>query len=443
LSVNGENVSNHGAVLSFPRLVGFGAGSTGTAAFVVLPQLFLLYICTELLGIPALAAGFVLFVPKVWEFVIDPYIGRMSDSYAGRWSNWGRRKPFMLIGSIAFAITFIVLFSPTPNDDWRVTFVFLVVAYVLCTTAFSLFAVPYIAIPADITEDPNERTRIVSFRMGGSAVGILFAGVLAPLLINWFGGGLVAYRYMAITIMAVLFIAMLMPLLAIPKSQTATSDASDPIGFWGAMKIVVQNSRFMQLMCVFVLQVGAVSASTALLPYLTVQVFGRPEVDMSILFAAFIVATLVSLPFWSFCASRLGKYRTYELVILACALAFCSLYLTASLPFGFVPIFVALIGFANGGAQLIPFSLFPDLIERDPMAAGNEGIHTGVWISSEKLGLALGGTFSGVILALSGYEAARASPSEATAHMILLFNSFGIAGINLVALFMLRRIKRE
>ena len=79
----------------------------------------------------------------------------------------------MLAGAIGMAILFVLLFSVPDLDSEFARFLYVTVVYMLCATAYAVFSVPYIAMPAEISRDPNERTTLMSFRMGFAMVGIL------------------------------------------------------------------------------------------------------------------------------------------------------------------------------------------------------------------------------------------------------------------------------
>lgn len=75
--------------LSLPVSIAYGSGSIATGLFLILPQLLLMFFMTEVLAIPAAAAGMALLAPKVLELITDPLIGRWSDSANTRWGRWG------------------------------------------------------------------------------------------------------------------------------------------------------------------------------------------------------------------------------------------------------------------------------------------------------------------------------------------------------------------
>src|SRR5690606_23342677 len=89
-------------------ILGYAIGSLGTGGFGTLPGLVLVFYLTDTLGVAALAAGIVVTAAKVWDVLIDPVIGALSDrSLAVR----GSRRPLMVLGSLALPVFFVLTFT--------------------------------------------------------------------------------------------------------------------------------------------------------------------------------------------------------------------------------------------------------------------------------------------------------------------------------------------
>ena len=88
--------------------VGYGSGSVATGAFGTVPGLMLLPYLTDSLGIAALTAGFIVFLPKAWDVVLNPIAGRISDRTV---DPRGPRRPWLLRAGIALAAGFALLFA--------------------------------------------------------------------------------------------------------------------------------------------------------------------------------------------------------------------------------------------------------------------------------------------------------------------------------------------
>ena len=57
-------------------------------------------------------------------------------------------------------------------------------AFLAAATAFAFFQVPYVAMPAELTDDYAERTRLMTWRVAVLALAILVSGAVAPLVVD-------------------------------------------------------------------------------------------------------------------------------------------------------------------------------------------------------------------------------------------------------------------
>ena len=101
----------------------------------------------------------------------DPLAGSLSDNWQ---SKHGRRHPFMYASILPLTVSFYFLFNPMVSGDTAL-FVWLVVFSNATRTSMSLYHVPHIALGAEMSEDYDERSTLVGFRMFFSNVGVLAA----------------------------------------------------------------------------------------------------------------------------------------------------------------------------------------------------------------------------------------------------------------------------
>ena len=163
----------------------YAVGSLGTGGFATLPGLVLVYYLTDSLGVAAIAAGLVVTVAKVWDVLIDPVIGARSDRMlAAR----GSRRPMMLLGAVALPVFFLLTFAVPAGTPATAAAVWVFVAFLLTATAFSLFQVPYIALPAELAAGYDERTLLLTWRVVVLTFAILLFGAGGPALRSLGGG---------------------------------------------------------------------------------------------------------------------------------------------------------------------------------------------------------------------------------------------------------------
>src|SRR5690606_23352582 len=154
-------------------------GSLGTGGFATLPGLVLVYYLTDTLGLGALVAGLVVTGAKVWDVLIDPIIGSRSDHSLG---TTGSRRRFMVLGGALLPVFFLLTFAVPAGANALLSALWVLFAFLACATAFSLFQVPYIALPAELAPGYHDRTRLLTWRVVVLTIAILLFGAGGPLL---------------------------------------------------------------------------------------------------------------------------------------------------------------------------------------------------------------------------------------------------------------------
>jgi Na+/melibiose symporter-like transporter len=388
--------------------VGYASGGIATGAFGTVPGLLLLPYLTDSLGISALLAGLIVFLPKAWDVVLNPITGRVSDRFA---TARGTRRPFLLWGGIALAVGFVLLFSgpaapPVLAGGW------VVVAFLLCATAYSVFQVPYVALPAELTGDYDERTRLLTWRVAILAVAILLSGATAPAIRNALG-----YPAMAVFVGGLILLGAL-GAYAGTRGVPAVTVPAPPGGLLAQLSAAARVADFRRLLVTFGVQALAIGCLLAGVDYVARVVLERPGAS-SVLFACFVGPALLVTPVWQRLAGRLGKKLGYLAASLVLAVGCAGLALAGSAPLPVVYAMAAVTGIGYAGAQLFPLAMLPDTAAHDARQTGENrvGVFTGVWTAVETLGLALGPAVFAGVLALGGYRsstgAAVAQPASA------------------------------
>jgi glycoside/pentoside/hexuronide:cation symporter, GPH family len=199
------------------QLIAFGLGGLiPIALFNIVLQLVPL-LGNLSLGINAAWLGAILVLPRLWEALSDPAVGHLSDNARTR---WGRRRPFILAGSIAVALSFMAMWWVPPENLLRqyvssdggvmwLQLTFILGTLLLFFTACAVFEIPHGALGLELSTDYHERTRLFSaksFLGNFFAMGTPWLIFLASLeVFSGPGGNLVdGMRYVSMIIAAVL-----------------------------------------------------------------------------------------------------------------------------------------------------------------------------------------------------------------------------------------------
>ncbi len=396
---------------------------------------------TDTLGVAAALAGLIVLLPKAWDVILNPIAGRISDN---RVDPRGPRRPFLLRGGLALAVCFALLFAgPDLGVRWFDA-LWVLVLFVACATAYAFFQVPYVAMPAEITDSYDERTRLMTWRVAILAFAILLSGASAPAIRNAFDGR-DGYRAMGLVIAAILVLGVLgaylgtrgAPIGAVTRAGPDTGTLRDQL------RIVAGARDFRLLLTTFVMQALATGAMLAGVDYMSRWVLGDKSLS-TILFVCFVGPALLLTPVWQIVGERVGKKRGYIASSLVLAAGAATLIAARALPDGAVFAATMLVGIGYAGAQMFPLAMLADAAAVDARRTGQNraGVYTGVWTAGETLGLALGPGVYGLVLALGDYRSsagsAVAQPDSALTAIVL---GFGLipAALTLLSLLWLRR----
>jgi Na+/melibiose symporter-like transporter len=146
--------------LDFGFKASYGLGQLSVGSLTLFTRICLFFFYSQVLGLPPLLAGLASVISSVFDAITDPIIGSLSDNWR---SKYGRRFPFLALGTIPTAIFVFLLFTPLVEGDFLLFFWF--VTFASLTNLFiTFFAIPHYALGAELSEDYLERASIVGFR---------------------------------------------------------------------------------------------------------------------------------------------------------------------------------------------------------------------------------------------------------------------------------------
>jgi len=404
--------------LSLSQKAGWGLTDMGVVVFVVVKQLLVFAFLTSVLGVPVGLAGAVTTAVLIFDVITDPLVGYLSDRTNSR---WGRRAPWMAVGAVVMAGGMIGLFAVPEglslwgNIGWVAGF------FVLATIGFTMVAIPYGAMSGEITQDPRERSAMTAWRMGFASVGILVGGALIPGLAASFG-----YTTAAIIVSPLIIGAIWLSLWATRKAPRIAAPSSlPPVGM---ARLVLSNRPFMVLALLYGLMTLAIALITAGLPFAAIYLIvdsgdtmlsgaARALTTLSLLFAAFVVGSILSQAVWVLLSRILTKVGA---LILGLGLYMALLYLLytqlPSVDVTLVAGLFVLAGMTNGAYQQIPWAIYPDLMDvtRNETGEAIEGAFSAVWLFGQKVANALAPLVLGAILGLWGWQETTEGQTEQT-----------------------------
>ncbi|MEV1176375.1 MFS transporter [Nonomuraea sp. NPDC049784] len=382
--------------------LGYGVGSFCTATVTTVPGLLLLYYMTNSLAVPAWLAGVVVTVPKVWDLIVNPLVGRWSDRTRSR---LGPRRPWMLAGACTLPIAFFLMFAGPPLTGVPAA-LYVGVCFLGTATAYALFEVPYKTMPGEMTHDYHERTSLLQWRMVFIGVATAISGVLAPAIATSQGddGALGSYRLMGTTIAVILLLAMLGSFFGTARAPMTGAPEADRGGWREQFAAIKGNRPFLWLTVLACTQMLAVSMMLAAAPYFAAYTLGSPKATQT-LFAALVGPILLTMPLWVRLSRRFDKRGAMIVAVLLYGGGTTAALATPLFGAVWAHVTILLVGVGYAGLQLLQYSMLADVIAMDAAATGKRraGVLTGLWTAIESGVSAFGALVFGVILSIGGF----------------------------------------
>jgi len=391
--------------LPLKTCLGFSIGTVGVSIMLNAVTAYYPAFMSTVLGQSPEVAGYLMMGAKLYDAFVDVLIGAMSDKSRSR---WGRRRPFMLVGAALSAASFLMLFAP-PALSPSALIAFMIAAQILYSTAYSLFAVPYMALPAELTQGFDERTRLLSFRTVFVSIGQMLATAGTAAVIRSGGGNGQAYATMGIVMALIIGGAMTATVLAVPATHAAldTDGRRAPaVPLIRQFALMSRNRPFLLLLGAKVFQFLSFAAigSTGLLFMLNVLGVGYDgQIELMVIQN---LVTALSMPLWVWLGRIIGKRRTYLLgVLLFCATALSWLLAARGISLSGIMLRGVFAGAGSGALILMSVSMLGDTMVYDRVVTGiaREGLLSSTVAVVEKASFALGVAVLGIFLRAAHY----------------------------------------
>lgn len=386
------------------RKIAYGMGDMGGSVVFTITGFFLAVFLLDVVGLRPAAFGIIFLAAQIWDALLDPIVGVLTDRTRSR---WGSKRPWLLFGAIPFGLAYFLHWLVPDLGPTGLFFYYLVVALLL-RTAFTIVYIPYGALTPVLTRDYDERTQLNVYRFALNLFASLLAVALHPVLVGLGGnderlgylisGGVWAVFIVLVVLTAFRFTYELPPATSgAPESQRQTSFLRE---IWQPLR----SRAFLYLVGIYLLSWTCVLlVQNNLLLYM--RYWAGAEEHFVGIVLTFQVAVILSLGVWARVSDRIGKRWVYVIGAVIWMAGLLSLFFMprdAATPYYFAAIFV---GVGAAVAYLVPWSMLPDVIEEDELRTGRrrEGVFYAMLVLLQKTGPALGIAASSFALEAAGY----------------------------------------
>lgn len=391
----------------------YGGGSATLISIV------LLFYLNWILGINPIIAGGIIFVSKAWDAVSDPLMGVISDNTR---SKYGRRKPYMVIGGVLTFIAMIWLFAPIKDLSYAGKITVAVLGYIFFCTANTVSQVPFCSLSSDISPSEKERNKANTVKLIFSMIGAAVCFLVPSLIIdqqkkiletNPAQAQMSIFLYIGVIFAFVFAIPLIVSGLATKERTPYDKNEKAKFSFKSYLvPFKVKSYKWHLLM-----YIGAflcMDIISALFPYYVVMLiekdtvlFGSVKLGALTLVAPMMITAGAMIPLVLWMSKKKTKQFAFRiglpLYVIGGILLSC--YQPTWSPWA-VPICAIIMGVGMGGAQSMPWIIFPDTVDIAELKYGvrDTGTYSGLMTFSRKMTQAIAIFLLGMVLGAFGAE---------------------------------------
>ena len=416
--------------LPLSAILGYGAGNFAFSLLGLVVAVNLQFFYTDYVGLSAGLVAWALLFARLFDAFVDPLMGWLSDRTHTR---FGRRRPWMLGVALPLGVAFYGLFAPPQLEGQGALLGYLMLLYTGTFLLWTVGAIPYYSLGAEMTDDYHERTQLIAVREGWGLAGLLCATILPAYLIHLRGG---RDGYAAMGAMLGAATALFLFGAGVVSRERSEFSGRESMNPYRGIVRTLQNPHFRPLLAAFALSAIAGAVPATLVIYVAVYVIGTPEwwtqgapdwlPTWSYYLLLYFASAVVALPFWSRVAATRGKKATWGIAIALATGTSAACFWLDDGSIGLFSVILVLGGASFGNYLALPPSMVADLIDHDEASTGmrREGSYFALWSFATKAGNAITGFAALQVLEHVGYVPGQPQTAAVKLWMLWMYSWF-------------------
>ncbi|MFX0059877.1 MAG: MFS transporter [Candidatus Hodarchaeota archaeon] len=366
-----------------------------------------------------------IFLFAIYNMFNDPIIGYLTNRPFRFTKKWGRRFPWLMIGGIPLALSYIIVFTPPIVDpvsgQWFLFFWLLLTACIF-DTFHSLYFVNFMALFPEKHQSNKERRIASGIYIPIGVIGVALGALVPPLLFKYPGQAptdQVLFSFIVQGIVVAL-ICLLGILLAIPGFREEKEMIDNYLviyeknptrdSFFKSLRGALKQKSFLVYMIIYTLYQSQVTTMQNSVNYAVTYVIIQPaglsiNLMATLLFASFLVGVIVATPFWLKFSHKVNNNKKVMLLgsIFLGILALPLLFLTNYLAVVITLFFWGALGLS--GFWFMIFPVMSDVIDESVVITGKreEGVYSGFSQFFARLGIVAQATTFALVHYFTGF----------------------------------------
>ena len=176
-------VNEHPNKIGVKEAAGYTIAEAGNMFNLTYISSYLKIFMTDVLKIAPAKAGLMFIITRLWDCINDPLWGAMVAKRPP--SKDGKFRPYLKWVSIPLGLSTMLCFMPYDKLTSNTTILLIIcyIAYIFYGMMYTGMNIPFGSLASVITDDPNGRNLLSTFRSIGSGIGGAVVSLIAPMVI--------------------------------------------------------------------------------------------------------------------------------------------------------------------------------------------------------------------------------------------------------------------
>jgi GPH family glycoside/pentoside/hexuronide:cation symporter len=356
----------------------------------------------------------ILAIYTVVDAIDNPIYGFLSDRTRSR---WGRRRPWLVIGTPLLVLSFIMFFNVPSGLGAGSLFWYALMFYIFTGSLDALINTNYGALFPELFKTERERAKTNAIRQVFQLLAMIIGIALTPMIAEGIGYTNTALIYSALAFIVILY-------MTLNCHETPEAQELPKPQLFKSIRDILKNPKFWLNGLVRATFFAALAVLQQSVAFYTKYVLEADGMASTIMLAAVIVVAIIAVPVWVKIIKKLGLMKTWRITLACVAVPLIPLYFTSTLLASTIVLVV--LGFGYGGVCATLDVVGARILDEDKARHGVQregtfGSLAGVLGNTSGLFVAFGFLMVSRIFGYESGEVPGLRPVEAARFLISVF----------------------
>jgi GPH family glycoside/pentoside/hexuronide:cation symporter len=316
----------------------YAIGMFGTSIPINMLKTYAAIYYVDTLGLTTVQFASILSIYTFIDALDNPVYGFLSDRTRTR---WGRRKPWLVIGTLLLVLFFIGFYSPPTGMAANALFGYCMLFYFMAGTLDSVVNANYGALFPELFRTDASRASTNALRQAFQLVAMIISIALTPMITSAIGYQLTSIIYGILGGVVILY-------MALSCREVSITDEEEKPRLWDSILSLLKNAKFWIAGFAGAFYSAAMSLVLVSMPFYVKYTLAIPESQATFLFAAVLLIAIGCVAVWAWLVRRYALIPVWRAALATLAVAFIPLFFANSLVTALIA--SALVGFGFAGA---------------------------------------------------------------------------------------------